>query len=383
MKKLLLGTSAIVAVGLCAGEASAQGYASLGGFFRNYASVYDHGSLQYQPSGNQANAAVTGSRDFNITSNSEVWFKGETKLNNGMIFGFRVELEAWSQNTTVATNGQVTGLYAGDQIDETWGYIKGSFGEIRFGEEDDARKMKMYASYINPYVAFGVDSPDGIYSLGTTTTQYNVENDAQKIMYLSPSFGGFSFAASYAPDAVHGSRNFGLQGRNDCDGTNTRGCNGEAWSLSVDYRGKFGDTTIGADLGYTGSNRETNATFTQTDNVSAIHAGAFLQVAGWEASIQYGKLNSGRGNDLDDTSVGGALMYTFGPWTVGGFYQTQKSELAAGAGTNKLNHFMVAAGYNLGGGVGLAAALSHQKRNNATGADPSATTLTFGMGASF
>lgn len=375
MKKLLLGTSALVAVGLSAGEASAQGYASLGGFFRNYASVYDHGSLQYNPSGNQANTAVTGSRDFNITSNNEVWFRGETKLNNGLIFGFRLELEAWTQNGS-------TSAQSIDQIDEGFGYIKGSFGEIRFGEEDDARKMKIYASYINPFVAFGVDSPDGIYSLGTTTTQYNVENDAQKILYFSPSFGGFSFAASYTPDQTHGSRNFGLQGRNDCDGTQSRGCNGEAWSLAIDYRGKFGDTTIGADLGYTGSNRETNAAFTQTDNVSAVHAGAFLQVAGWEASLQYGKLSNGRGNDLDDTTIGGALMYTTGPWTLGGFYQTQKSDVATG-GKNKLNHFMVAAGYVLGGGVGLAAALSFQKRDNATGTDPSATTLTFGMGASF
>jgi len=371
MKKLLLGTSAIVAVGLCASEASAQGYASLGGFFRNYMQVYDHGSLQYNPAGNQAGAAVTGSRDFNITSNSEVWFKGETKLNNGMIFGFRTELEAWTQNGSTSAQGI-------DQIDETWGYVKGTFGEIRFGEEDDARRLKAYSSYISPYIAIGVDSPDGIYSLGTSTTYFNVENDAQKVIYFSPSFGGFSFAASYAPDAVHGSRNFGLQGRTDCDGTQSRGCNGEASSVAADYRGKFGDTTIGVDAGYTGSNNEV----TGRTNVSAWRADAFLQVAGWEASIQYGKVNDGRANGLDDSAVGGAIMYTFGPWTVGGLFQQGRSDIATG-GRNKLNHFMLAAGYVLGGGVGLAAGLSHQKRDNVTGTDPSATSFVFGIGASF
>lgn len=371
MKKLLLGTSAIVAVGLCASEASAQGYATLGGFFRNYASIYDHAATQYQPAGNQAGAAVTGSRDFNITSNSEFWVRGETKLNNGMIFGFRIEVEGWSQTAAGS-------LATHDQVDETWGYVKGSFGEIRFGEEDDARKMKAYSSYISPYVAFGVDSPDGIYSLGTSTTYFNVENDAQKIMYFSPSFGGFSFAASYTPDQTHGSRNFALQGTADCDGTQSRGCNGEAWSIAADYRGKFGDTTIGIDAGYTGSNNETAG----RTNVSAWRADAFLQVAGWEASIQYGKINDGRANGLDDSAVGGALMYTMGPWTLGGFFQQGRSDIAGG-GRNKLNHFMVAASYVLGGGVGLAAALSHQKRDNTTGSDPSATTLTFGLGASF
>jgi len=372
MKKLLLGTSAIVAVGLCASEASAQGYATLGGFFRNYVQIYDHhGSLSYNNAGNQAGTAVTNLRDFTITSNSEFWVRGETKMNNGMIFGFRIEVEGWTQNGS-------TSAQSVDQIDETWGYVKGSFGEIRFGEEDDARKLKAYSSYVSQRVAFGVDSPDGNYSLGTSTTYFNVENDAQKILYFSPSFGGFSFAASYTPDAAHGSRNFALQGRADCDGTQSRGCNGEAWSIAADYRGKFGDTTIGVDAGYSGSNNET----TGRTNVSAWRADAFLQVAGWEASLQYGKVNDGRANGLDDSAVGGALMYTTGPWTLGGFFQQGRSDIAGG-GRNKLNHFMLAAGYELGGGVGLAASFSHQKRDNTTGADPSASTVTFGIGASF
>ncbi|MBL8689903.1 MAG: porin, partial [Rhodospirillaceae bacterium] len=150
------------------------------------------------------------------------------------------------------------------------------------------------------------------------------------------------------------------------------------WSIAADYRGKFGDTTFGVDAGYTGSNTETAG----RTNVYAYRVDAFLQVAGWEASIQYGKVNDGRANGLDDSAVGGALMYTMGPWTLGGFFQQGRSDIAGG-GRNKLNHFMVAASYVLGGGVGLAAALSHQKRDNVTGTDPSATTLTFGLGASF
>jgi hypothetical protein len=371
MKKVLLGTSALVAVGLCASEASAQGYATLGGFVREYFQVYDHDSIQYNNSGNVAGAAVTDSRDLTLTSNSEFWVRGETKMNNGMIFGFRIEVEAWTQNGS-------TSAQSIDSIDEHWLYVKGSFGEIRLGEEDDARKLKAYSSYVSPYVAFGVDSPDGNWSLGTSTTYFNVENDAQKILYFSPSFGGFSFAASYTPDQVHGSRNFALQGRADCDGTQSRGCNSEAWSLAADYRGKFGDTTIGVDVGYTGSNNEVAA----RDNVSAWRADAFLQVAGWEASIQYGKINDGRANGLDDSAIGGALMYTMGPWTFGGFFQQGKSDLATG-GSNKLNHFAVGVGYVMGGGVGLGAIVGHQKRNNVTGDDPSATTLIFGIGGTF
>jgi len=372
MKKLLLGTSALVAVGLCAGEASAQGYATLGGFFRNYGQVYNHDSLQ--STGPSAGATITDSRDVNFTSNSEIHFKGETKLNNGLIFGFRIELEAWTQNGSTSAQGV-------DSIDEGWGYVKGAFGEIRFGEEDDARKMKGYSSYISPVLAFGVDSPDGNYSLGTSTTYFNIENDAMKVLYFSPTFSGFSFAASYTPDQTHGSRNFGLQGQNDCDGTQSRGCNGDAWSIAADYRGKFGDATIGLDAGYTGSTREQPSGATR-NNVNAYRADAFLQVSGWEASIQYGKIMDNRANGLDDSALGGALMYTMGPWTFGGFAQQGKADMATG-GQNKLTHLMLATAYNLGGGVGVAAALSFQKLNQATGVDPSATSLVFGIGANF
>jgi outer membrane protein OmpU len=370
MKKLLLGTSALVAVGLTAGQASAQGYANLGGFFKNYMQVYDHDSIQYNNGATQTGTALTDSRSMTITSNSEFWARGETKLNNGMIFGFRIEVEGWTQNGS-------TSAQSIDQIDETWGYVKGSFGEVRFGEEDDARKLKAYSSYISPYLAFGVDSPDGVFSLGTSTTYFNVENDSQKIMYFSPSFGGFSFGLSYAPDAVHGGINFNNQGKSDCLGVQARGCNSEAWSIAADYRGKFGDTTIGFDAGYTGSKNEVAG----REDVSAWRADAFLQVAGWEASIQYGKQSDARANGLDDEAIGGAIMYTMGPWTFGGFYQKGKSDIVGGS--NKLDHFALAAGYILGGGVGLAAIGSYQKRNNQTGTDPDALTLVFGIGASF
>ncbi len=361
MKKLLLGTSALVAVGLCASEASAQGYASLQGFMRSYGSIFDHGST-----------TASSARDIQFTLNPEFFVRGETKLNNGMIYGFRVEVEAWTQNGSTSAQGV-------DNIDEVWAYVKGGFGEFRFGEEDDARKLKAYSTYIGgAALFFGVDSPDGLYSLGTSTTYFNVENDTNKIIYLSPTFGGFSFAASYAPDATKGVRSFGIQFDNDCDGTQARGCNGASWSIAADYRVKIGDTTIGIDAGYTASDNETVG----RKDVTAVRGDAFLQVAGWEASIQYGKANHINGNDLDASAIGGALKYSTGPWSVGGFFQQGRADVATG-GKNKLNHFLLGAGYNLGGGVSLGGALSYQKRDNTTGADPTGTTVTFGIGANF
>jgi outer membrane protein OmpU len=375
MKKLLLGTSALVAVGLCAGEASAQGYVGLGGFWRNWAMYADYPS----------NARVNGSvpRDFWMTSNSEIWFKGETKLNNGLIFGFRVELEAWSQT---AASGTATH----DQIDETWGYVKGSFGEIRFGEEDDVRKLKAYSPYIGGLL--GTDSPDAVYALGTGTTYPNLDNDAPKLIYFSPTFGGFSFGVSYAPDQTHGSRSFAGQGKNDCDGTQSRGCNGNDWSVAADYRGKFGDATIGLDGGYSGSQNEIAA----NKDLSAYRGDAFIQVAGWEVGGNYSKARNANGNNLDTTVYGAGVLYSFAgtPWQVGLIAQRQKKETSA-TNTQRLTHWVVGAAYNMGGGVQLLGSVNYQKRNNpaggadttgttsVNGASQSATTLVLGIAANF
>lgn len=365
MKKLLLGTSALVAVGLCAGEASAQGYVGVGGYWRNWAQYHDYPS----------NALVNGSkpREFIMTSNSEIWFKGETKLNNGLTFGFRVELEAWSGSTSPTS---ATGY---DIIDETWGYVKGSFGEIRFGEEDDVRKLKAW-TVLQVGGLLGVDSPDAVYALGTGTTTPNVENDAPKIIYFSPVFSGFSFGVSYAPDADHGSRSFAGQGRTDCDGSQTRGCNGNAWSIAADYRGKFGDTTVGLDGGYTGSQNEISA----NKDVSAYRGDAFIQVSGWEVGGAYSKFRNGNGNNLDTTVYGAGVAYAFPgtPWQVGLSALRQKKETSA-TNTQRLTHLSLGASYQLGGGVQVLSSINYQKRNNpAGGADTTGTTSSNGASQS-
>jgi outer membrane protein OmpU len=357
MKKVLLGTSALVAASLIAGEASAQNLqAGLAGFIRNWWSAFD------LPSGS------TG-RDLAFTSNNEVFFVGSAKLNNGMTYGFRIELEAWSQTAAANTN-------AHDQIDEVWAYIRGSFGEIRFGEEDDVRKLKAWSPYIGGLL--GADSPDAVYALRTSTTYLNTENDAPKIIYFSPSFSGFSFGVSYAPDATHGTRSFAVQGKNDCDGTQSRGCNGNNFSIAADYRGKFGDANVGFDIGYTTSNNEVAA----NKDVNIFRADLFFGFDGWEIGGQYQKGSHANGNNLDITTYGGGILYTTGNWQFGLIGQRDKREVTGGS-SNKQGHYLIGAAYRLGAGVQVLGSLNYQRLDNAATADQTATTLVLGIAASF
>ena len=61
---------------------------------------------------------------------------------------------------------------------------------------------------------FGADSPDVNFSnagiagyAATNGTCYGVDDNSTKLVYFSPTFGGFSFAASFTPDNTEDTRN--------------------------------------------------------------------------------------------------------------------------------------------------------------------------------
>ena len=128
----------------------------------------------------------------------EVYFLGETTLENGLTVGARVELE---------------GQTSADQIDAVFAYFSGSFGEVRFGDTFEALAQLCY-TVPSASSIFGADSPlfnfsnAGIagYS-GTNGTCYGIDDKSTKLVYFSPSFGGFQFAASFTPDNTEDTRN--------------------------------------------------------------------------------------------------------------------------------------------------------------------------------
>ena len=125
MKKILLGSTAIVAAGMIvSAPVMAAAHAekmklSVGGYMEQW--------VGFTSGDNGVNQDYSG---FDIKSDAEIHFKGSTKLDNGMTIGVNVQLEA-SQN--------------GDQIDESYMIVKGSFGEINIGDENSAMYKMHYA----------------------------------------------------------------------------------------------------------------------------------------------------------------------------------------------------------------------------------------------
>jgi outer membrane protein OmpU len=381
MRKLLLGTSALVAAAGLTTAASAQTSEPI----KMRVSGYYTAGIGYTFARSK-DPFNNASRDHAFKQDTEVHFLGETKLDNGLIVGVHFELEG--QDST-------------DQIDETWMYFKGSWGELRFGDEDDPRKLKAYVAPVaNPDAAFGVNSPFLAFTnapiIGTNTTTANIENDSTKIIYFTPTIFGFSFAASYTPDGTsHACRAacgnaagvVGLTGQaaglGGAGGSNPLLGNAGTsydWSAAANYDAKFGDFTLGLGAGYTEGTLEVPTVGGASDHVFAARGGGIVGwgpikfggsyervngtrgVAGGGAATGFG----GTGTDSNVFDLG--AVYSIGPfavgaaWSHGGYHNIFGAALGAGAGTDtvsNLDDYMLTVNYALGPGIALTGALEY------------------------
>ena len=119
MKKVLLGTTALVALGVLpiAAQAADKIQLGLSGYYRFYAvgASLDDGTDASSPTGMEVGAGI---RDHGVGREGEIHFRGQTTLDNGIKVGVRVELEA------------ETSL---DQIDNSYIYFDGGFGRVEMG----------------------------------------------------------------------------------------------------------------------------------------------------------------------------------------------------------------------------------------------------------
>jgi outer membrane protein OmpU len=352
MRKALLGTTALVAAGVIGAPAAEAAFDVQvhGNYTAAYASVDeddDFGEAGYKRQ-NQT-----------LNQDAEVHFRFMQTFDNGLTAGGRVELEGATHNEREAgpvspVNSRTGGT---DQIDEKWGYVKGGFGELRFGDEDDARKLlAVYAPYAT--IIFSVNSPYWTFNnpapgqaATTNTTAPFLENDSAKIIYFTPSFGGFQLAASYTPDSTQDRAQGGT------GGTDEAGQFSNVLSAAGQYNGKFGDVTVQGSAGVTKGYSEVR---TLDDPII------------WEAGLVLGfgafRIGStvGMGDDLAPGSTWNAAgatealvyeiggTYTMGATTVGLAWSHGEYEQTDGE-EDANDHIQLGLGHKLGEGVEVGA----------------------------
>ncbi|MEM7171739.1 MAG: porin, partial [Pseudomonadota bacterium] len=341
MKKALYGSTALVAAGAFgAVPAAAEEGVTVG------VSGYLNTMFGVLNVDDDAQSATVGTpRDFGNTAqitDGEVHFKGKTTLDNGITFGVQIELE--SQAT-------------GDQIDENYAFVEGSFGRFVIGGENQAAYQMHYAAPsvgqpLNsgwqtawiPAPQGVVDATGAVVSFATgfrrpsLSTYVDFGNDEHSITYYTPRFSGFQFGASYAP-AVAGTG----------DGQN-RPANKNAqlhdmWAVGANYVQSFDGIDVAVSGGLAGAS-STNGS--GADDPLVYSVGVNLGFGGFTVGGSWAQEDSDTAQNGWGASAG--VSYATGPWSVGidGFLSETDG---TGADDQNLTSAQIGVGYQVGPGI--------------------------------
>jgi hypothetical protein len=325
-----------------------------------------------------------GRNDFDIHQNIEVFFTGETTLDNGITVGAQMQLE---------------GDDDAERWDEAWAYFQGGFGEIRAGSEDEAALLTCVGDpsavtrnfgNFSPNEAYNNAGVNGLAGVNSFGNCYGVGGDGLKLLYFTPQFGPFNFVVSYAPEANADDKGptAGTSLEADADDQEDAfsvGGNfnheGNGWSLLASLGGSW----VTDDVGDSDETEFYQAGF-------QIGFGAFTVGAGGEIINNYndafGVTSTGGGDlvaddsDLWTTMVGAS--YAFDAWTVGLGWTHGQMEISSGGDEDTIDYISLNGAYALGPGIALEGNVGYVNYadDDTDGADADYDAFEVGLGTS-
>ncbi len=343
MRKLLISTSAIALVGGIASQAAAADWdVRIGGYMEQFVAYADSDVSGFS---GDSFGGIDSKQD------SEIHFKPSITLDNGLKIGADIQLE---------------GFQNGDQIDESFLFIRGSFGEILLGSENSAGYKMTYAApdvtFLNinsgshtSFIPFSgsvanngttLNVGDDLFrgTLGTTFLENDRNNDAQRITYFTPRFAGFQVGVSYARDAN--------QDSNAQVNCNDATCN--YFDVGANYLNSFG----GFDLGVSGRWGIGVNDVAGAQNPQIWSAGLTMGFAGVTIGGSFAEQNNSTSGDDDGIAYDAGISYETGPWGFSFTYfhgENVDDENAAALTGNdeEQDAFLLGASYKLAKGVKL------------------------------
>ena len=350
MKKILLGTTAIIALSTFSAEAFAADKIKLelGGFMRHYVALTNHDEVAVT-----ALSAETRGLDLGMKSNSEVYFRGSTTLDNGLSVSVDIQREA---DKSTATRNDVSALTISSN----------AMGALTIGSTasaaDDYVIRVPQATGLDWSDGYGYGSVAAVAAASATTfapqSTADIENTGGKdgkLKYVSPSFSGLSVMASYTPAAGGGS--------DLSAGTNAS--NDEA-AVGAKFDGEVSGVALSVDVGQLRENGTKKTT----------HFGLSAGMAGFTIGGGYAKMkddvtsdNTARDNANNGKAYEIGVSYETGPYTVSAGYMKSESDgTIATAGSMSDKHWALAGAYDMGAGVKLVADYWHSETDNETAA---------------
>ncbi len=127
--------------------------------------------------------AQNASSDFRNDTEVHIIARGKDE-STGIEYGATIEFEADTSRN--------------ENTDETWIFIKGVFGELRFGDDDGAADNMKVGGFS---VAVGTGGIDGTVIDTPAVVGPSNSDDATKIVYYTPQLGGLQLGVSYTPSS--------------------------------------------------------------------------------------------------------------------------------------------------------------------------------------
>jgi len=328
MNKILMGTSAVALSSMVATSANAAKWdLDWGGYFEAYVGA----------------AFVDGDEDFDgvdVRADREIIFTPSITLDNGLKFGVDIQLE---------------GNTSGDTIDESFAFVKGSFGQILIGSENSAGYKMSYAAPDFSAIGINSSSVSAYIPLGgnffrtpgiSSFVEVDGNNDAERITYFTPRFSGFQLGVSYARDATEG---FGA--------VNLDNNLGNIFDIGANYVNDFG----GFDVALAGRYGTADAPGA-ADDPDTFAVGLNLGFSGVTIGGSYASEDGGNtANDGDFFDVG--ISYATGPWGVSLTYAHSDLD-----GLGEMDTAALSAKYALGPGVKVIGTVAYADQSDARAA---------------
>ncbi len=304
MKKILLGTSALVVAALAtpafaqapAGLATSSGIGvTIGGYARQYVTYGSQDNL----------TAAVRSKGVDQTSDNRLILTFRAALPSGMSAG-----AVWQINPNANTS-------SGNSITRRmWSFLEGGFGQVQVGGADNVAAQSAVSApeaFTGGFIV-GDNNALGINVNKTTSAQSNqagnpstgmdIDGISNKIVYYTPRIEGFQAGVNYTPTMQY--RNGGL------DNNNVSYQNGFAGNLN--YTNKIGDVGIKAAVGYVTFEKPSgagNSTAVQNSlkNPNSWDAGLVLNYMGFDFGGSYQRTNNWRSiGTLNTTSTVAAAL---------------------------------------------------------------------------
>ena len=294
-----------------------------------------------------------------VKADGEIVFTPTITLDNGLKFGLNIQLEARSSRDV--------------DIDESYIFVKGSFGEVLLGDHnsagyrmgfsapsstlfgnndtgnfepeiyDDLGEYTRVSGFVSDGTTFATLGGElERNTLGTTYIENDGIDDATRISYFSPRFSGFQLGVSYARD--------GRDGSNEQVNCDTSAC--DFFDIGANYVQDYGDFDVALSARW----GTASAPFGSAEDPEVFGFGLNLGFAGVTIGGSFAEQNGTPASDGESYDAG--VAYETGPWDLSATYfngenvDNENAFAAVGVDPNEeFEALIFGANYNLTQGV--------------------------------